>query len=161
VFFEVEDTGVGIPQKELPHMFERFHRVENVVGRSYEGTGIGLSLIKELVQLHGGTISVKSKEGQGSTFIVKVPFGKGHLPAEQTYETPQVLEDVVTDTYIEEAISLLENKEHAYLKNGSTDHTSTVLVVDDNADMRQHLQSLLEKHFTVLTAVNGMTHCIK
>jgi len=156
VFFEVEDTGVGIPEKELPRMFERFHRVENVVGRSYEGTGIGLSLIKELVQLHGGTIDVKSKEGKGSIFIVKIPFGKEHLPAEQTYETPLGLEDVVSDAYIEEAISLLENKEHAHLNSGSTDHISTVLVVDDNADMRQHIQSLLQKHFTVLTAANGM-----
>jgi PAS domain S-box-containing protein len=156
VFFEMEDTGVGIPQKELPHMFERFHRVENAVGRSYEGTGIGLSLIKELVHLHGGTINVKSTEGKGSTFIVKVPFGKEHLPSEQTYETHLDLEDVVSDAYIEEATSLLENKDHAYLASGSTDHASTVLVVDDNADMRQHLQSLLHKHFTVLTAVNGM-----
>ncbi len=156
VILEVEDTGVGIPQKELPNMFERFHRVENVVGRSYEGTGIGLSLTKELVQLHGGSINVKSKEGQGSTFIVKIPFGKVHLPAEQTYETAQGLEDVVTDTYIEEASSLLENTDHVHLTKGSANHTSTVLVVDDNADMRQHIQTLLQKHFTVLTAANGM-----
>ena len=156
VILEVEDTGVGIPEKELPHMFERFHRVENAVGRSYEGTGIGLSLIKELVQLHGGTINVRSKEGQGSTFIVEIPFGKEHLPAEQTYETPQGLEDIVTDTYIGEATSLLENKDQAYLPNGSPTHASTVLVVDDNADMRQHIQSLLQKHFNVLTAANGM-----
>jgi signal transduction histidine kinase len=147
VILEVEDTGVGIPQKELPHMFERFHRVENVVGRSYEGTGIGLSLIKELVQLHGGTINVKSKEGKGSTFIVKIPFGKEHLAAEQTYETPLGLEDVISDTYIDEATSLLENKNYDHLTSDPIKHTSTVLVVDDNADMRQYLQSLLENHF--------------
>ena len=156
VILEVEDTGVGIPEKELPQMFERFHRVENIVGRSYEGTGIGLSLIKELVQLHGGTINVKSKEGEGSAFIVKIPFGKKHLPAEQTYETPQGLDDVVSDTYIKEATSLLGNNNHVDRTNESTDHSSTVLVVDDNADMRQHIQSLLQKHFTVLTAANGM-----
>jgi len=156
VILEVEDTGVGIPEKELPHMFERFHRVENVVGRSYEGTGIGLSLIKELVHLHGGTIDVKSKEGKGSSFIVKIPFGKELLPPEQTYETPLGLEDVVSEAYIEEATSLLENNDHTNLTNGSTNHISTVLVVDDNADMRQHIQSLLQKHFTVFTAANGM-----
>lgn len=158
---EVEDTGVGIPEKDLPHMFERFHRVENVVGRTYEGTGIGLSLIKELVQLHAGTISVKSKEGKGSTFTVKIPFGKEHLPAGQTFETPQELEDIISNAYIEEATSLIENTETKF--NGPvraikelTKETSTVLVVDDNADMRQYIQSLLEKNFNVITAANGL-----
>jgi CheY-like chemotaxis protein/anti-sigma regulatory factor (Ser/Thr protein kinase) len=158
---EVEDTGVGIPKKDLPHMFERFHRVENVVGRTYEGTGIGLSLIKELVQLHAGTIGVKSKEGKGSTFTVKIPFGKEHLPAGQTYETPAELEEVISDAYIEEATSLLANKgtkinDTGQLAKELFKDTSTVLVVDDNADMRQHIQSLLAKHFNVITAVNGL-----
>lgn len=156
---EVEDTGVGIPEKDLPHMFERFHRIENVVGRTYEGTGIGLSLIKELVQLHAGTISVKSKEGEGSTFTVKIPLGKEHLPAEQSFETPQELEDIISDVYIEEARSLLESDKvnlNRTTENGHPKETSTILIADDNADMRQHLQSLLETHFTVITAANGM-----
>ena len=157
---EVEDTGVGIPEKELPHMFERFHRVQNVTGRTYEGTGIGLSLIKELVLLHGGNISVKSKEGKGSVFTVTIPFGKEHLPAEQTYDTPQELEDVISATYIDEAASLLDNgvsgsNNTVYVEKAASG-TATILVVDDNADMRNHIASLLQKHFTVITAVNGM-----
>jgi len=156
---EVEDTGVGIPKKDLPHMFERFHRVENVVGRTYEGTGIGLSLIKELVQLHGGTISVKSKEGEGSTFTVKIPIGKDHLPSEQAFETPQELENVISDVYFQEARSLLEGDKvnlNRSISNGHSKEASTILIVDDNADMRQHLQSLLGKHFKVMTAANGL-----
>jgi len=156
---DVEDTGVGIPQKDLPHMFERFHRVENVVGRTYEGSGIGLSLIKEIVHLHSGTITVKSKEGKGSTFTVKIPFGKEHLSSDQAFETPHELENIISDVYIEEARSLLESDNGNFKHSLSNEHhkeTSTILVADDNADMRQHLQSLLEVYFKVITAVNGM-----
>ena len=78
----VEDTGVGIPDSELPRLFERFHRIENTQGRSYEGTGIGLALVQELVKLHGGTVQVTSQLGQGSRFIVTLSLGKDHLPKE-------------------------------------------------------------------------------
>lgn len=76
----VKDTGVGIPAEELPRMFERFHRVKGTEGRTYEGTGIGLSLVQELVKLHGGTIDVKSTLGKGSTFTVAIPFCPCHAP---------------------------------------------------------------------------------
>jgi signal transduction histidine kinase len=103
----VEDTGVGIPESELPRMFERFHRVQSNAGRTYEGTGIGLSLIKELVQLHSGTISVESEEGKGSRFKVSIPFGKDHLPLNQVQETDNGLNDIISDAYVEEAVTLL------------------------------------------------------
>ena len=70
---EVADTGVGLPAHELPRVFERFHRVEGVRGRSTEGSGIGLALVRELVALHGGEISVTSELGKGSTFRVELP----------------------------------------------------------------------------------------
>ena len=76
----VRDTGTGIPEHELPNLFQRFHRIEGSEGRSHEGSGIGLALVKELVELHGGTISVNSVEGRGSSFHVSIPFGKSHLP---------------------------------------------------------------------------------
>jgi PAS domain S-box-containing protein len=76
----VRDTGSGIPADELPKVFERFHRVEGVQGRSYEGTGIGLALIQELVRLHGGAITAESEVGVGTAFHVEIPFGAGHLP---------------------------------------------------------------------------------
>lgn len=79
----VTDTGVGIPTEELPHMFERFHRVRGTAGRTIEGTGIGLSLVQELVKLHGGTISVTSTYGRGSTFRVSIPLGTTHLPQDR------------------------------------------------------------------------------
>ena len=85
----VRDTGFGIPAAELPRIFERFHRVEGASGRTYEGTGIGLALVQELVRLHGGTIGVESALGQGSTFTVSLPLGSMHLPA-ASVRTPQV-----------------------------------------------------------------------
>ncbi|MGW2325856.1 SpoIIE family protein phosphatase [Streptomyces sp. NPDC001700] len=75
----VSDTGTGIPPEELPHLFERFHRVRGARSRSYEGSGIGLALVKDLVELHSGTISVTSVPGRGTEFTVEIPFGTGHL----------------------------------------------------------------------------------
>ena len=156
VILEVEDTGVGIPDTELPHMFERFHRVQNMTGRTYEGTGIGLSLTKGLVTLHGGTIQVKSKVGEGSTFVVSIPFGKSHLPAEQISNSPQEFENITSEVYIEEASSMIGMVAHKPAPSQTNGHAATVLVADDNADMRQHIESILQRHFNVVTAANGM-----
>ena len=79
----VQDTGTGIPEHELPRVFERFHRIEGARGRSFEGSGIGLALIRELAGLHQGSIRVESREGQGSTFTVAIPFGVSHLPRDR------------------------------------------------------------------------------
>jgi len=75
VDLRVWDTGTGIPPAELPRLFERFHRIEGARGRSFEGTGIGLALVHELVTAHGGTLSVSSTEGEGTTFVVTIPVG--------------------------------------------------------------------------------------
>jgi PAS domain S-box-containing protein len=79
----VRDTGTGIAEEELPRLFERFHRIRGAQARTHEGTGIGLALVQELVKLHGGGVSVESEAGKGTTFIVTVPFGSSHLPADR------------------------------------------------------------------------------
>ncbi len=79
----VSDTGAGIPEEELPRVFDRFHRVEGAVGRTHEGTGIGLALVAELVRMHGGTAQVETRTGAGSTFTVSIPLGAAHLPPER------------------------------------------------------------------------------
>jgi signal transduction histidine kinase len=71
----VTDTGVGIPEHELPRLFERFHRVKGAKSRTHEGTGIGLALVRELIALQGGTVHVASDEGKGATFTVTVKAG--------------------------------------------------------------------------------------
>ncbi|ACU61207.1 ATP-binding response regulator [Chitinophaga pinensis] len=157
----VRDTGVGIPVSELPNMFERFHRVKQSKGRSFEGTGIGLSLVRELVQLHNGDISVESEEGKGSTFAVKIPLGRAHLPEEQvvenagagTNQTPGL-----SAAYVNEAMYFNRQQD----SNGididrieEGEERARVLIVDDNADMRDYLQRLLEKQYYIETAANG------
>jgi CheY-like chemotaxis protein/two-component sensor histidine kinase len=82
----VKDTGIGIPAEKLPHIFDRFYQVDASATREYEGTGIGLALVKELVELHRGTVSVASKVGQGTTFTVALPLGKDHLAPEEVLE---------------------------------------------------------------------------
>src|SRR5436190_13601149 len=79
----VADTGTGIPEHDIPHLFERFHRVRGARSRTHEGSGIGLALVHELVRLHGGTLSVRSQPGQGTTFTVSIPRGSAHLAAER------------------------------------------------------------------------------
>jgi signal transduction histidine kinase len=71
----VKDTGVGIPAGEQPKIFERFHRVQGALGRSIEGTGIGLALVQELVRQHAGSVVVESVLGTGSNFVVRIPRG--------------------------------------------------------------------------------------
>ncbi|MDF2616120.1 MAG: sensory transduction histidine kinase, partial [Sedimentibacter sp.] len=73
VKISVKDTGVGIPEDKLKIIFDRFGQVEKTLTRNKEGTGIGLSLVKTLVEIHGGSITVNSKLGEGSEFIVKLP----------------------------------------------------------------------------------------
>ena len=79
VELRVTDTGVGIPESDLPRMFERFYRVKHARARTHEGTGIGLALVQELARLHGGSVSVASQEGRGTTFTVSIRTGTSHL----------------------------------------------------------------------------------
>lgn len=155
---KITDTGIGIPESELPHVFERFHRVQNVTGRTFEGTGIGLSLIKELVLLHKGDISVTSELGKGSTFTVQIPLGKEHLPQQQiSIHDPGEQEGIGTSNmFVQEAGTLLvhDNKEKEAEPAGHNG-LPLVLVVDDNADMRDHLRTVLMPHFKIVTANNG------
>lgn len=158
VILKVKDTGVGIPKEELPKMFQRFHRVQNVTGRTYEGTGIGLSLVKELVHLHGGQVSVSSAVGKGTEFTVSIPTGKAHLPKENVIAQDSNLIGSLSDAFIEEASSLLEDP---YLVKDEEEpqgheHSPKVLIVDDNADMRTYLKSILQQRYRIITAGNGM-----
>ena len=82
----MQDSGIGIAEESLQHIFERFYRVKQATYT--EGTGIGLALVKELVQAHGGSITVQSALGKGSTFSVDIPLGTKHLNIAQIRERP-------------------------------------------------------------------------
>lgn len=152
---KVKDTGIGIPENELANMFTRFHRIKNSSGRSFEGSGIGLSMIKELVQQHGGTIEVKSHEGYGSTFTVSVPLGKQHLDPALLADKPfddALLKDM--RQVLPETTEWHTAKDNAENNTGKTER-DLILIADDNYDMRNHLVSIIGTEHDVITAANG------
>lgn len=168
---EVCDTGTGIPDHELPHIFKRFHRVANAKGRSFEGTGIGLSLVKELVRLHDGTVRVHCIVGKGSSFIVSIPQIQSN-PSTVRVGAPSMLASnaVRAESYVAEALGWLpsvpaERPEQLAIQLGPTASSSPiapdtksdeiVAIADDNADMRQYLYRLLSTRYTVLVFANG------
>lgn len=160
VELEVHDTGVGISDGDLEHLFERFYRAEALTSRSHEGSGIGLALVASLVELHGGSITVDSEVGTGSTFRVTIPAGQAHLPADRLREDDAWRgSDVARSTYVAEATGWADQ---ADLRDGLAARSEvggkragTVLVVDDNVDMRGHLRSLLSPHYEIITATDG------
>ncbi len=104
----VRDTGVGIATKDLPHVFERFHRIEGAKRRTHEGTGIGMALVYELTKLHGGEVRVESVEGQGTTFTVSIPTGSAHLPHDRIGGTRSLSStSIAPGLYVEEALRWL------------------------------------------------------
>ncbi|MFF5029828.1 SpoIIE family protein phosphatase [Streptomyces collinus] len=104
----VADTGIGVPQAEMPRLFERFHRIEYARARSNEGSGIGLALVRELVGLHGGTIGAHSTEGEGTTFTIRLAFGTAHLPADCVMPAGRgTAGSAGADPYVQEALRWL------------------------------------------------------
>jgi PAS domain S-box-containing protein len=164
----VEDTGTGIPENELPQIFDRFHRVEGARGRTHEGTGIGLALVHELAKLHGGSIHVESTVGKGSSFIVSIPKGKAHLPAEHVGAVRTLSAGTVAaSAYVDEALRWLpDGQPHA--ESGQLFAADTVraphlqsafgriLLADDNADMRDYVRRLLGDHYEIRAVGNGV-----
>ena len=154
----IRDTGTGIPQHELPTLFERFRRVEGARGRSIEGSGIGLALVQELVKLHGGSIQVVSELGKGSAFTVSIPFGNAHLPSDCLGQNQSNAgTSVRARAYVDEALGWLSvpfNDSDERSTASSLDEIGQigavagktgqlVLLADDNADMRDYLQGIL------------------
>jgi signal transduction histidine kinase/DNA-binding response OmpR family regulator len=146
----VQDTGIGIPAQHLPHIFNRFYQVDSTATRAYEGAGIGLSLAKELVELHGGTIEVESKEGEGTTFVVTLSLAKASPALRQA---PAIC---ATNGKEVAAIPVL-HKSNAVITEEHTGKSfpTTVLLVEDNADLRQFLKENLSGKYQVLEARDG------
>ncbi|HEY1379348.1 MAG TPA: ATP-binding protein [Gemmataceae bacterium] len=163
----VRDTGVGIPEAELPRLFERFHQVPGTRGRSLEGTGIGLALVAELVKLHGGSIRAESSPGRGSTFIVSVPLA---AEAAGGPAAPPAARRSGASPYLAEAARWLpgpapDTGPAAGPEGRGADDLSgrapragvrpRVLVADDNADMRRYIARLLGGAYDVGEAADG------
>jgi len=169
----VRDTGVGIPADAIPKLFERFNRVPNMPSRTHEGSGIGLALVNELVKLHGGSVAAESVVGQGSTFVVRIPFGQTHLASGQLGGSRSLSSTAAgAKPFVEEALRWLPDSVAAKGDVFSVHDESLpvpcpplsetavrarVLVADDNSDMRQYLARLLSEQYEVETVADGQS----
>ncbi len=147
----ISDTGIGIPKMQLKHVFDRFYQVDNTNARSYQGTGIGLALVKELVELHKGKIDVESEVEKGSTFMIELPI------SEEAF-SESVIERVGDEVSEEKMSSSVKPKRAAArtrtvkVRNQSSE---IVLVVEDNDDMRAFITEKLS-HYRIIEATNGI-----
>lgn len=165
----VRDTGIGIREDQLSHLFERFRQAEGSENRSFEGTGLGLALVKELVELHSGEIQVESTYEQGTTFTIDLKLGADHLPPDQVADAQYDVQtsraaieladlevELQDDLDLEQPTLEQTTLEQATLEPSVQEPQSTVLVVDDNPDLRSYVSGVLRKQgYQVWTARNG------
>ena len=158
VIVSVMDTGIGIQKEKLPRIFDRFYQVDSNHTREQKGTGIGLSLTKELVELHKGKISVESEEGKGTTVKISLPLGKDHLEPNEIVEVEKEKQEVVV--LKKEIISELEERTDVdmVIETGlfvDKAEKPLLLIVEDNADVRNYIKDNLKNEFRVIEAVDG------
>jgi signal transduction histidine kinase/ligand-binding sensor domain-containing protein/DNA-binding response OmpR family regulator len=154
----VKDTGIGIPQNKLPYIFDRFYQVETNSTREFEGTGIGLSLAKELVELHHGTIEINSQEGWGTEAIVRLPMGRAHLREEEIVEAGAQFAGgnwQEANEKVAPAPTMRKFTVPSISQQATGNEQPLILIVEDNNDMRRYLGEYLEKAYGVIEARNG------
>jgi len=150
----ISDTGIGITQDRIDKIFDRFYQVDASHTREKEGTGLGLALTKELVELHNGEIRVESSEGKGSTFTVKLPLGKDHLKPEEIIEGKVEAEEVISDE-VELSPEYEERKVRSEIEVLKETEKLLLLIVEDNADVRNYIKGNLEDNYRIQEAVDG------
>ncbi|GAB3665256.1 two-component regulator propeller domain-containing protein [Echinicola sediminis] len=156
VRIEVKDTGVGIPDDRVGKVFERFFQA-NEKSAAFIGTGIGLSYTKSLVEMHQGEISFTSKEGRGTTFVVKLPLSKkAYSDAEHILMDSETGFDLLPERWVDVDLEkdFMEESSHSDHEKGRK-MPLKVLIVDDNAEIREFIKSAFYKHFNVVEAING------
>lgn len=163
----VSDTGSGIPAEHLDKIFDRFYQVadslqgDSKYTRATGGTGIGLALTKELVELHHGAISVSSEPGKGTAFVIRLPLGKehlqedeivydgGHLIADTPYRRPDAEKEITIVDQAAETVELTPAPP-------PSEKSGTILIVEDNPDMRAYMRGHLENDHRIIEAENGV-----
>jgi CheY-like chemotaxis protein len=168
----VSDTGTGISESDLANLFERFQRIEGARRRSHEGSGIGLALVRELVEMHGGAIQVESALGHGTTFTVALPLGQQHLQQNQvaTGSPRPVAAQGSAMAFVQEALGWLPRQDQRAQHNGAVLHDAgglalksvdaaeekpVIVFADDNADMREYVIGLLGLRYRVIPFGTG------
>ena len=150
----ISDTGRGISPEHINHIFDRFYQAGQENNNYYEGTGIGLALTKELIELHHGKIEVESEPGKGSTFTILLPLGKEHLKPEEIVveKTNKIISPAfsqVLQESQEESAAVIDNATE------TENNQSILLIVEDNADMRSYIRGYFETEYKIIEAVDG------
>ncbi|MFC2089458.1 two-component regulator propeller domain-containing protein [Bacteroidota bacterium] len=151
LYMTITDTGIGIPSDKIDRVFDRFYRVDDSFRRESEGTGIGLALTKELVELYRGEISVKSFEGEGTTFTLKIPVSMDLFTEDERMAQSEERNNLVTD----ELIMPSEAETDVSVINTEEKNKPLILIVEDNPDLTQYIAGNLERQYRIESAVNG------
>jgi DNA-binding response OmpR family regulator/two-component sensor histidine kinase len=146
----IADTGVGVPDNQLDKIFDRFHQVDSSQTREHEGSGLGTTLAKELVELHHGRIDVESKEGKGTMFMVWLPLGKEHLNNDEIIERNDTSR---TKVFVHELT--LEDSANGIGQKNISAGNPVVLIVEDSSDMRHYIGRILSEQYETLEVENG------
>jgi signal transduction histidine kinase/DNA-binding response OmpR family regulator len=176
----VRDTGIGIPPNQLPHIFDRFYQASNfsygetLQATSQQGSGIGLALTRELVELHKGKIAVESEVGEGTTFTVHLPLGKEHLQKEEIVERKARSEERDAMSMSSDQLSAISDQEMLNIEgeqagidqspnrpipkspNPQITQSPNILIVEDNPDMHAYIRDHLKNNYRVIEAENGV-----
>ncbi len=177
VVLTVADTGAGVPPHEIPRLFERFHRVQGVSGRTQEGSGIGLALVQELVRLHGGSVDAHSEVGRGATFNVRLPLPRGPAVSVDSKAMGHALAGAGADAFLQEALGWSGSAPAASAAAAAATAASAatadqasgaqqdrrfadtfgarIVLADDNADMRAYIHRLLSPMYDVEGVADG------
>ncbi|MDH4092091.1 MAG: ATP-binding protein [Cyclobacteriaceae bacterium] len=147
---DVSDSGIGMSVNEIDQIFDRFYQIDESSLREYEGFGIGLSLVREITELHHGTVAVSSEPGKGSCFTVRIPMGKEHLTQQEMITEGE--RSPIPDRYNAPVyyVDTLTSRPQAHIEV-----LSTILVIEDNTELRDYLTKSLCDKYNVLEASNG------
>lgn len=164
VVLKVQDTGMGISEKNLANVFSRFWQADDSSRRKYQGVGIGLALVKELTEVQGGSVAVESKEGQGTTFTVRLPYVKAEplesapMPGEGRASGNVTSDEWLSNLYrraeLFPAMTAVQESVRQ-VETGRQGNLPRALIADDEPDMLRFLKSQLTGHYQVLEAVDG------
>ena len=150
ITMQISDSGIGIPADKQDKIFERFFQHTTAASILNQGTGIGLSITREFIQMHGGTVELKSEPGKGSTFLIHLPFAP-LKPVNDKTEIPLTQEAEENPSFIDEP----EEKLNGTVPVNGNSELPLVLVVEDNEDFRFYLKDNLRQHYKVAEAADG------
>jgi signal transduction histidine kinase/CheY-like chemotaxis protein/ligand-binding sensor domain-containing protein len=151
----VKDTGLGISEKDLPHIFNRFYQVDNGDLHQEEGLGVGLALSRKLVEMHHGTLTARNRQAEGSVFTIRLLSGKAHFWNTQVEEGTKV-QLIEPKPYTPESVGLKNMQNGKPNELAGSQNRKTLFIIDDNRDMCEYVRDVMAPDYLVLQAHDGI-----